>query len=227
MHIQCEPEILYFGTPVVLISTCNEDGSFNVAPISSVFWLGWRCIIGISAASKTTQNIIRNKSCTLNLPSIHEAYAVNRLAMTTGSNPVPDGKKMKGYRYEKDKFAIANLTAVPSQTVTSPRIQECPVQMEARLQGKHSLAEDDETQKGKTLTMELRILRVYLDQRILMKGSINRVNPDNWKPLIMSFQKFYGLGDQVHPSLLSTIPEVLYHSPDMDKARKKPEGLMI
>jgi flavin reductase (DIM6/NTAB) family NADH-FMN oxidoreductase RutF len=227
MHIQSEPEILYFGTPVVLISTCNEDGSFNVAPISSIFWLGWRCIIGISASSKTTHNIIRNKSCTLNLPSVHEANAVNRLALTTGSNPVPNGKRMKGYRYVKDKFGIANLTNVPSETITAPRIKECPVQMEAKLQAIHSVAEDDENQNGKILTMEFRILRVYLDQAIIMKDYSNRVNPDKWKPLIMSFQKFYGLGEQVHPSKLSTIPEVLYHSPDMDKARRKTEDLII
>jgi flavin reductase (DIM6/NTAB) family NADH-FMN oxidoreductase RutF len=227
MHIQSEPEILYFGTPVVLISTCNEDGSFNIAPISSIFWLGWRCIIGISAASKTTHNIIRNKSCTLNLPSVHEAPAVNRLALTTGSNPVPNGKKIKGYRHVKDKFGIANLTDVPSEMITAPRIQECPVQMEAELQAVHSLAEEDENQSGKIVTMELRILRVYLDQTILMKGSFNRVNPDAWKPLIMSFQKFYGLGDQVHASRLATIPETLYHSPDLDKARRKSADLTI
>ena len=227
MHIKSEPEILYFGTPVVLISTCNEDGSFNVAPISSIFWLGWRCIIGISAASKTTHNIIRNKSCTLNLPSVHEANAVNRLALTTGSNPVPNGKKLKGYRHVKDKFGIANLTNVPSETITAPRIKECPVQMEAKLQAIHPIAEDDESQNGKILTMEFRILRVYLDHTIIMKDCTNRVNPDKWKPLIMSFQKFYGLGDQVHTSKLSTIPEVLYHSPDMDKARRKSEELVI
>jgi len=227
MHLKSEPEILYFGTPVVLISTCNEDGSFNVAPISSIFWLGWRCIIGISAASKTTQNIIRNKSFTLNLPSVHEASAVDRLALTTGSNPVPNGKKMKGYRHVKDKFGIANLTNTPSEMITAPRIKECPVQMEAKLQAIHAIAEDDENQNGKILTMEFRILRVYLDQAIIMKDSNNRVNPDKWKPLIMSFQKFYGLGDQVHTSKLSTIPEVLYHSPDMEKARRKSEQLVI
>jgi flavin reductase (DIM6/NTAB) family NADH-FMN oxidoreductase RutF len=227
MHIQSEPEILYFGTPVVLISTCNEDGSFNVAPISSIFWLGWRCIIGISAASKTTHNIIRNKSCTLNLPSVHEASAVNRLALTTGSNPVPYSKKLKGYHYEKDKFRIANLTAVTSEIITAPRIEECPVQMEAKLQAIHSIAEDDENLNGKTLTMEFRILRVYLDRTILMKGSSNRVNPDKWKPLIMSFQKFYGLGEQVHPSRLASVPELLYHSPDMDNARKESENFNI
>ena len=54
-HIVSEPSILYFGTPVVLISSENEDGSANLAPMSSAFWLGWRCILGLNAASKTTQ----------------------------------------------------------------------------------------------------------------------------------------------------------------------------
>ncbi len=37
MHRVSEPAILYFGTPVVLVSTLNADGSPNLAPISSVF----------------------------------------------------------------------------------------------------------------------------------------------------------------------------------------------
>ena len=219
MHKQSEPEILYFGTPFVLIGTSNEDGSYNVSPISSVFWLGWRCVIGISAFSKTTENILRSGECVLNLPSVHEVSAVNRLALTTGSNPVPEGKKRKGYRHVSDKFSLAGLTPQNSETINAPRIQECPVQMEAILEATHSIAADDEMQKGKILTMEFRIQCVHLEERILMHGSNKRVDPDKWRPLIMSFQKFYGLGSQVHDSRLAEIPEILYHSPDMDKAR--------
>ena len=29
-----EPKILYFGTPLALISSLNEDGTTNLAPIS-------------------------------------------------------------------------------------------------------------------------------------------------------------------------------------------------
>jgi flavin reductase (DIM6/NTAB) family NADH-FMN oxidoreductase RutF len=219
MHIQSEPEILYFGTPVVLITTCNEDESFNVAPISSVFWLGWRCVIGISAFSKSTENLIRKGSCVLNLPSVNEVSFVNRLALTTGSCPVPEGKKRKGYQYVHDKFQRAGLHPVPSKTISPPRIAECPVQMEAVLEDFHGIAESDALQKGKILTMELRVLRVHLEESILMPGSTKRIDPDKWRPLIMSFQKFYGLGDQVHESSLATIPEIQYHSPDMDRAR--------
>jgi flavin reductase (DIM6/NTAB) family NADH-FMN oxidoreductase RutF len=229
MHIRSEPEILYFGTPVVLISTCNEDGSFNIAPISSIFWLGWRCIIGISAFSKTTENIKRDGVCVFNLPSVNEVSAVNRLALTTGSLPVPEGKKLKGYRYVKNKFQLAGLTAQHSETINAPGIKECPVQMEAVLVSVHSLSVDDEKQKNKILSMEFRIQRVHLEESILMDEQINKVDPDKWRPLIMCFQKFYGLSNQVHHSKLSEIPEYLYHSPDMDRSRKfvnrEPENL--
>src|ERR1051325_4993860 len=63
-----EPPILYVGTPVVLISTCNEDGSANLAPMSSAFWLGWRGVLGLAAGSKTPQNMFRTRECVLNLP---------------------------------------------------------------------------------------------------------------------------------------------------------------
>jgi hypothetical protein len=33
MHVATEPAILYLGTPVVLISTVNDDGSYNLAPM--------------------------------------------------------------------------------------------------------------------------------------------------------------------------------------------------
>jgi len=72
MHKTIEPSILYFGTPVVLISTINEDGTYNLAPMSSAFWLGWRCMLGLATYSKTPQNMIRTGECVLNLPSINE-----------------------------------------------------------------------------------------------------------------------------------------------------------
>lgn len=217
MHVQSQPPILYFGTPVALLSTINENGTYNIAPMSSVFWLGWRCMLGLSAFSKTTENILRTKECVLNLPSVNLAPAVNRLAKTTGSNPVPAGKLQKGYRYEPDKFGTAGLTPLAGKTVAAPRILECPVQLEAVLAGTHPLAEDNEAQRGRIITLEMRIQRIYIDENILMPGMPDKVDPDKWRPLIMSFQEFYGLGEKVHTSTLAEIPEVLYKTPDMEQ----------
>jgi flavin reductase (DIM6/NTAB) family NADH-FMN oxidoreductase RutF len=220
MHRIAEPSILYFGTPVVLISTMNANGTYNLAPISSVFWLGWRCVIGISALSKTTKNLLRNKEGVLNLPSVDQAREVNALALTTGSNPVPDGKQKKGYRYVPNKFELAGLTPLGSDTVKAPRVRECPVQMEVAVEDIHSLADRYEEQRGRILTLELRVKRIHLDESIIMEGHPNRVDPDKWRPLIMSFQEFYGLGEKIHSSRLATIPESEYRTPDHERARK-------
>jgi flavin reductase (DIM6/NTAB) family NADH-FMN oxidoreductase RutF len=205
-----DPAILYFGTPVVLISTLNEDGSPNLAPMSSAWWLGRRCMLGLGARSKTPQNLIRAGECVLNLPSDNLVEMVNRLALTTGSDPVPPHKAQKGYRFERDKFGLSGFTTADSETVAAPRALECPVQLEARLERVHTLEEDDDQRKGSLVGLEVRVTRVHVDTSIQMDGAENRIDPDKWRPLIMSFQKFYGLGPQLHESTLATIPEEMY-----------------
>lgn len=222
MHIVSVPNILYFGTPVILIGTTNEDDSYNLAPMSSAFWLGWRCVIGLAAFSKTTQNIQRNGECVLNLASINNAAAVNKLARTTGSDPVPLGKQQKGYYHKREKFEQAGLTPIRADIVNAPMVKECSVQLEAKLVNMRSLAEEDEAMKNKIMIMELQIVRVHLEDSILMDDDMNKVNPDKWKPLIMSFQKLYSIGDEVHYSTLSEIPEVLYRTPDIERAETQP-----
>lgn len=217
-HSRIEPGILYFGTPVVLISTRNEDDSPNLAPISSVFWLGWRAVIGISARSKTTHNLLRTGECVLNLPSDDLADAVDRLALTTGSNPVPENKARRGYRYEPDKFGISGFTPIAAETVRPPRVAECPVQLEAVLAGTHPVAQDDPAQHGAILAVELRMQRVFVADHIRRPGTTDHIDPDAWRPLIMSFQHFYGLGPRVRPSTLATIPEHLYRGPDIARS---------
>jgi flavin reductase (DIM6/NTAB) family NADH-FMN oxidoreductase RutF len=220
MHKISDPSILYFGTPVVLVGTTNADLSYNLAPISSAFWLGWRAMIGISAYSKTTENLLRTGECTLNLPSVKEVDAVNRLALTTGSDPVPEAKRQRGYRFEADKFGVSGLTPVAAGLVRAPLVGNCPVQLEAVLMGIHPIADENPQQRGRLLSLELKVVRVHLDEAILMDGWPNRVDPDKWRPLIMSFQQFYGLGQQVHPSTLAQVPERLYRTPDIEAVPK-------
>ncbi len=219
MHVTIEPGILYFGTPVVLISTVNEDGSFNLAPMSSAFWLGWRCVLGLGVASKTPQNMARTRECVLNLPSADLAGMVDRLALTTGTEVVPEAKVRRGYHYEPAKFGVSGFTAMPSETIGAPRVRECPVQLEAVVEAVHGLADNDPASRGRISVIEVRIQRVHADTSILMEGVENRIDPDKWRPLILSFQEFYGLGSKVHSSRLGTIPEALYRGPDIERAR--------
>lgn len=222
VHSPIEPGILYFGTPVVLLSTVNEDGSANLAPMSSVFWLGWRAMLGLGARSQTARNLLRDGACVLNLPEDSMAAAVDRLALTTGRDPVPEGKARRGYRYEGDKFGLAGLTPVASGTVAAPRVAQCPVALEAVVEATHPLADDDPQQRGGIVVFEVRITRVLVHDRIRAAGTRDRIDPDKWRPLVMSFQHFYGLGPRLRESALATIPEHLYRGPDIERSRTDP-----
>ena len=217
MHRTIDPAILYFGTPVILISTVNEDGSYNLAPISSVFWLSWRCVIGLGTASKTAENILRTRECVINLPSEQQAAIVNKLALTTGRCPVPEYKRQRGYRYESDKFKTAGLTPIDAATVKAPRVSECPVNMEAKLASVHYIADDNNELKGKIASIELKVTQVHVKEDILTDGYRNRIDPDKWRPLIMSFQQFYGLSSRLSPSKLATINEDCYRNTDVKR----------
>ncbi|WP_159008555.1 flavin reductase family protein [Bradyrhizobium sp. S69] len=217
MHVNAKPTILYFGTPVALLSTMNEDGTANLAPMSSVFWLSWRCMIGLESISKSTENLRRTGEMVINLPSVEQVGAVDRLAKLTGTDPVPESKMPRGFKFEKNKFEVAGLTPVPSQIVAPPRVLECPVQLEATLEAERSL-DVGGPMEGFLITFEMRIRNIHIEESILMDGNKNRVDPNKWRPLIFNFQQFYGLGPQVHPSTLGQIPEDLYRTPDMADA---------
>jgi flavin reductase (DIM6/NTAB) family NADH-FMN oxidoreductase RutF len=209
-HVVAEPHILYLGTPVVLVSTVNPDGTHNLAPISSAFWLGWRGVLGIASASQTTRNLLRTGECVLNLPSTSEVGAVDCIARTTGTNPVSEFRRALGYVYEPDKFGRAGMTRVASETVGAARALECPIQLEAVVAATHGIGDDSDELRGFISLIEVRIQRVHVHPDLLMAGHSNRIDPDKWSPLIMSFQKFYGLSRQVHPSRLADIPERAY-----------------
>ena len=200
-HHVIDPAILYLGTPVVLLSTCNDDGTPNLAPISSAFWLGRTATLGLGLASHSLANLRRTREVVLNLPSPDHVAAVDRLALTTGAAAVTPWKRAAGYRHHADKFGLAGLTPVPSDRVGPPRARECPVALEARVT---SIAETDQA----IVTAEVE--RVHVHESIRWPGHPNRIDPDRWRPLIMSFQRFYGLGEEVQPSRLASIDEEHY-----------------
>lgn len=201
MHKTIDPTILYFGTPVALISSLNEDGSTNLAPMSSVWWLGWSCMLGLGQMGQTSNNLIRTRECVINLPSEDQVANVDRLAMTTGKDPVPETKLRWGYRHESEKFQIAGLTEMPSVVVAPARARECPVQMEGIVHDVRAF--------GKNVSanaFEVHIVKLHVDESLLVPSSDPakpHIDPVKWRPLIMSFCRFFGVGNEVHPSRLA------------------------
>ncbi len=202
MHKTIEPTILYFGTPVAVISTLNENGTPNIAPISSAWWLGWSCMLGLGSMGQTSDNLIRTRECVINLPSQDQVTQVDRLALTTGKNPVPEKKVNWGYRYEPEKFAEADFSPMASLGVKPPRIAECPVQMEGIVHAVHSF--------GKNVSanaFEVHIVRLHVEESLLTGDpSCPHINPEKWRPLIMSFCRFFSTGPELHPSRLANSP---------------------
>lgn len=201
MHKTIEPTVLYFGTPVALLSSLNPDGSPNLAPMSSCWWLGWSCTLGLGTMGQTAANLDRTREVVINLPSVNEVSYVDWLAMTTGRDPVPEKKQQWGYEHEPNKFERAGLTPVPSVTVSAPRVAECPVQMEGTVM--------DVRPFGKNVSAnayEVHITKLHVHESLLIPGSDParpHIDPIKWKPLIMSFCRFFGVGDEVHPSRLA------------------------
>lgn len=208
-HTRIDPAILYFGTPVVLLSTIDEDGVTNTAPMSSVFWLGHTAVLGIGGRSQTAKNLLANGECVINLPSARMVSAVNALAFTTGRDPVPADKERIGYRHVPNKLTAANLRGRPGDTVRAERIDECPVNLEARVINAHTLA-NREPGDDATFLFEAAISHIHAHEDIRAAGTTNRIDPDRWRPLIMAFQRFYGLGTELRPSKLATIDEEWY-----------------
>lgn len=109
---EIEPSILYYGMPVILLSTQNEDGSVNLSPLSSSWALGDCVVIGVSTEGKAFENIERQNQCVINVPDPSLWRNVEELAAFTGKDPVPEAKKRLGYTYCKEKFAYQRFDAV-------------------------------------------------------------------------------------------------------------------
>jgi flavin reductase (DIM6/NTAB) family NADH-FMN oxidoreductase RutF len=197
MHQNVDLKVLYFGTPVVLISTRNADGTANLAPMSSAWWLGEQCMLGMNTGSQTTRNLLRERECVLNLPSSDLVDRVDRLALLTGSPVMTPHKIEKGYRYEPDKFGAAGLTPLVADVVAAPLVAECPIQLECELV---SAAPFDRDNNATAHTV--RVVRAHVDQQLMVPAT-QHIDPLKWDPLIMKFCEFFGGGVQVHPSRLA------------------------
>ena len=79
-------------------------------------------------------------------------------------------------------------------SVQPPRVSECPVQMDFRPFGKNVSAN----------MFEVHIVKLPVDERLLVEnGTRPHIDAARWRPLIMSFCRFFGLGGEVHPSRLA------------------------
>lgn len=197
---QIAPKIHYYGTPVALLSTLNDDGTPNLAPMSSLWCLGQVAVLGLSTRGRTFENLQRTGEVVINLASPALAGAVDRLALTTGANPVPDYKAAIGTIHVANKFGHAGLTPRPSTHVKPPSVADAQIVLEGRVEGIMPVGE-----AAVHAAIEVRILATYCDQTLLDESARHHIDPDRWHPLLMSFLEFYTTSAHVRDSRLAKV----------------------
>jgi flavin reductase (DIM6/NTAB) family NADH-FMN oxidoreductase RutF len=195
-HRTVEPKILYYGTPVVLLSTLNEDGTTNLAPISSSWALGQCLVIGLGLGGQSLDNLQRHPECVLNLPGPDLWENVERLAPLTGKDPVPDYKQALGFHYEPNKFQASGLTPQPSECVQTQRVAECPLQIEGRVQ---NIRVPEHTPSFGIV--EIEAVRVHAADEIVLGA--RHIDPQRWSPLLYNFRHYFGLSPELGKSYRS------------------------
>jgi flavin reductase (DIM6/NTAB) family NADH-FMN oxidoreductase RutF len=187
--VTIQPSILYFGTPVALITTLNEDGTANISAMSSAWALGDRVILGLGADGQCARNLVRERECVINLPDGSLWRHVERIAPTTGREDMPEYKGEMGYRFEADKFALGGFSRITSEVVKPPRIAECPLQLEARVLETHQPTVLDGADPG-FMILETQVLQVHAHANIVIPET-NHVDTSRWNPLLYVFRHYF------------------------------------
>ena len=199
MKTLINPKMLYFGTPVVLISSVNPDGTTNLAPMSSAWWLGTTAVLGMSVNSQTVRNLSERPDVVLNLVDSAMVGAVDRIALLTGRADVPDYKRARGYTYEPHKFAAAGLTPTPADDPDQPAaVAESLVQLAGRVRVMHPIGED-----AGARAIEVAITAVHVDEELMMPEHPTHLDAQRWDPLIMKFTQYFGNGSVLQRSSLA------------------------
>ena len=98
--------------------------------------------------------------------------------------------------------------------VSAPRVLECPVQMEGVVHHCRPFGKNVNAN-----VFEVHIVRLHVEDRLLTGGPARpHIDPLRWRPLMMSFCRFFGLGGEVHPSRLadSDFMKLMHQPPSAD-----------
>ncbi|MFK4087804.1 flavin reductase family protein [Kribbella sp. NPDC020789] len=193
-----EPKVLYFGTPVVLISTRNPDGTTNLAPMSSAWWLGYHAMLGMGTSAQTVKNLEVRREIALNLVDPAMAPALDRIALLTGSAEMSEAKRARGYRFEPDKFTAAGLTRTTGELTGLDLVEESPITLEGRIEAIHPIGGPDEH----LCALSMKVEQVQVREDLLMSND-RYIDPLRWDPLIMKFTEYFAGGAPAYESSLA------------------------
>jgi len=113
-----------YPSPAGLVVSVDASGKPNVMTAGEIFNIGLKspCIIGIALRKATYTHglIVESREFTVNLPTVAMLEQVDQCGAVSGRD---------GF----DKFSAFGLTKMASDEVTSPIIEECPVNLECKM----------------------------------------------------------------------------------------------
>lgn len=176
--ISLSARTLLYPTPAVLVGSYDGAG---VANLMTAAWAGICCsrppcvAVSLRAATYSHGNIVARKAFTVCVPSVSQVEVVDYAGIYSGR--------------EGDKLAALGLTAVKSELVDAPYIDECPVVLECRLAATHEL--------GSHTQFVGEIRDVKADDSVLGERGLPSV--EKLRPLLYvpGSEAYYAVGEQV------------------------------
>lgn len=157
--------------PIAWVSTCNQNGSFNLAPFSfftaisaKPMIIGFCPLIRTATGDKkdTVKNIEREKEFVVNFVTQSNYEMVNG-----SSAELP---------YGESEFDLVKAHTIESEKIKAPRVKESPIHFECKL--RDILSYGDEPGCGRLITGE--VIRVHVDESLYQDG---RIDTDTFSPI--------------------------------------------
>ena len=139
-----------FPMPVLMIVTYNEDGSIDVMNAAWGTMLERdQVILNLTESHKTVKNIRGRKAFTVSIANVKNVVQADYFGVVSGNN-------------DNNKFKNSGLTAVKSENVDAPIINEFPICMECELM-------DDESDWG----IVGKVVNVSVDESVMRNGNVD------------------------------------------------------
>jgi len=170
-----DAKTLIYPTPVWLIVTYDKSGKTQCRnhSLGRSMQFQTACVANIVKRSYLyARNIVERKAFTINVPSAGQVKIADYCGMVSGKNV--------------DKFSTSHITAVKSEKVDAPYIQEFPMILECKLLNTVEI--------GIHTHFIGEIIDVKVDESMLGKDGlpdILKINPILYGPEI---QSYYGVG---------------------------------
>jgi len=167
--------------PIAWVTSINENKTINLAPMSCFNAINTRPpMVMISIGNQdgslkhTTENILREKSCVIHIPTFDQLEKVHQSA--------------GHYPKNISEVDLLELTLEKSQTVNTPRLLESVIQMECILHSTHELPTNH--------VLFLEVVQLSIDEKIMENGVIS---VDKFDPIARLSGGYYGMvGQKVH-----------------------------